>query len=72
MLGADLYGAALVATVAWIILIYVIVTIRPGRTGRVLPASRRRFLSRVPSPVKGFDPRQNAEQQLLAVMTRVV
>src|SRR6478609_6500716 len=69
MLGADLYGAALVATVAWIILIYVIVTIRPGRTGRVLPAFRRRFRSHVPSPVKGFDPGQHAEQQLLAVIT---
>ena len=69
MLGADLYGAALVATVAWIILIYVIVAIRPSRTGRVLPASRRRFRSRVPSPVKGFDPGQHGEQQLLAVIT---
>src|SRR5690349_7102746 len=68
MLGADLYGAALVATIVWIILIYVVVT-RSGRTGRVLPTSRRRFRSRVPSPVKGFDPRQNAEQQLLAVLT---
>jgi len=69
ILRADLYGVALVATVVWIILIYVIATIRPGRTGRVLPAPRRRSGGRVPSPVKGFDPGQHAEQQLLAVIT---
>ena len=73
-MSADLYGAALAAAVAAIILIYSVVT-ASGRSGRVY---RRRFGGRArrpvkglalvkgPAPVKGLDV---AEQQLLAVMT---
>ncbi len=69
MLGMDFYGAVAAATVAWIILIYVVVT-RSSRSSRSWSIPRPHRLYRVPSQGDGTDYALNhVERQLRAVMT---